>query len=277
MSASSCPLCHGTNEVLIGKNADSELMYCRDCGVRHVSPIPGPRELDARFNNYYGPKVEMVPQIFEHNRDNVLQVLAQVLMRRKGSGRILDIGCGSGYFLSRFFSSPGWQKWGSEICADTAALAEASGIRTSTGDFANAGFEDASFDAVCVLDTFYYFPDPLSTLQGIRRVLKPGGILLIEVPFAPTRLFRVSRKANRMDLFYYSPRPMVRLLKEARYQIESIIPLPANRQSGLIRNLLYSLYSFAARAVWSLSFHSWMTAPRFAVLASRELAFRGAA
>jgi SAM-dependent methyltransferase len=269
MAQNICPVCRGNNEVSSGT---SGLMHCRDCGVSHVTPIPTSEELDLRFNSYYGGRVDRLPELFVRNRDKVLSLLARRLSRRKGGGRILDVGCGSGYFLSHFFSSSEWQKWGSEICEETARLAEASGIRTTMGAFDDKAYEAASFDAVCILDTFYYFGDPLDTLRAIRRVLKPDGVLLIEVPFGPTRLVRIGTGSAPLDLFFYSPRPLIRLLKEALYNVEAVIPLPANAQNGRLRNFLYSIYSLGTRMLWSLSLHKWMTAPRFAVMASRGTA-----
>jgi SAM-dependent methyltransferase len=227
--------------------------------------MPGAAELEARFRTYYSGSSGKVAEIFERNRDKVLRVLARLLRERKAGGRVLDVGCGSGYFLGGSFGLADWERWGSEISEETAALAEASGIRTVVGDFANAGFADSFFDAVCVLDTFYYFPAPQKTLREIHRILKPGGVLLLELPFAATRLWRVSSKANRMDLYYYSPRPIVRLLKEAGFTVEQIVPLPANKQRGLLRNLFYAVYSFATWAIWNLSFRRLVMAPRFAV------------
>lgn len=264
---SRCPLCSGTDEVTVGNGATPELRYCRDCGVHHVTPMPGPAELEARFRTFYSGASGKAAEIFERNRNNVLRKLARLLRERKAGGRILDLGCGSGYFLAGSFGLANWERWGSEISEENAALAEASGIRAVLGDFADAGFADAFFDAVCVLDTFYYFPAPQKTLREIHRILKSGGVLMLELPFAATRLWRVSSKVNRMDLYYYSPRPVVRLLKEAAFTVERIVPLPANQQRGLLRNLFYTVYSFATLAIWNLSFRRLVMAPRFAVIA----------
>lgn len=45
-------------------------------------------------------------------------------------------------------------------------------------------FDDASFDLVTCIEAFHYIEDPVHGLSEIRRVLRPGGTLLVSVPFA---------------------------------------------------------------------------------------------
>lgn len=54
-------------------------------------------------------------------------------------------------------------------------------------------FEDASFDVVLIFEALYYIPDPKLFFQECRRVLRPGGHLLIAT-------------ANK-DLFDFNPSP----------------------------------------------------------------------
>ena len=122
---------------------------------------------------------------------------------------------------------------------------------------------------IVVLDTFYYFPDPRAAVAAILRLLRPGGLTVIEVPAAGTRLLRVGHNPDRLDLFYYSAGALTRLLHEAGFTVESVIPLPANHQRGLIRQALYSVYSAAARVLFPLSRGQIMLAPRFAVAARK--------
>jgi SAM-dependent methyltransferase len=44
-------------------------------------------------------------------------------------------------------------------------------------------FEDASFDLVTCYEAFHYVEDPVHGVSEIRRVLRPGGGVLISVPF----------------------------------------------------------------------------------------------
>lgn len=44
-------------------------------------------------------------------------------------------------------------------------------------------FPDASFDLVLCTEAFYYVPDPVLGVAEVRRVLRPGGSVIITVPF----------------------------------------------------------------------------------------------
>lgn len=43
---------------------------------------------------------------------------------------------------------------------------------------------DNSFDAILCVEVFEHIPDPLSALKEFKRLLKPGGYLIITAPFA---------------------------------------------------------------------------------------------
>jgi SAM-dependent methyltransferase len=244
-------------------------MKCASCGVRHVWPIPTQTELDERFTRYYASALPRLPMMFEQSRDKVLRKIAQFVQQRVSGGNILDVGCGSGYFLGKFFNVPAWTRFGVEVSPETADQAKGLGIHVEVGSLASYSGEPDSFDVVVVLDTFYYFRDPRAACADILRLLRPGGLLMIEVPAAGTRLLRVGSNPDRLDLFYYSPAALVRLLRESRFAVEAIVPLPANRQTGIARQIAYSGFSLAATMLFYLSLKRFVMSPRFAVAARK--------
>jgi SAM-dependent methyltransferase len=190
-----------------------------------------------------------------------------LIRKKKSGGRILDIGCGSGYFLATFFNGHEWQRLGIEVSHDTATHAEAAGIRTTVGSLRDAGLEPDQFDVIVILDTFYYFPDPRAALREVRRLLRPDGILIVEVPSAATRLLRVQDDPNRLDLFYYPASALSHLLREGGFRIEAVLPLPGNRPVRFVRRVAYSIYNAAAQMLFHLSLGKVMVALRYAVAA----------
>lgn len=264
-----CPVCLGADEVLLATEGSIRLVKCRECHVRHVWPIPSPAEISARFDQYYAGRLDLEQEIFEKNRKGVLSRIARFIRKRRNSGSILDVGCGNGYFLDTFFRSPEWSRFGVEMYAETAAEAEAKGIRVTTGHLAASHLPGSSFDVVVVLDTFFYFPDPRAAAREIWRVLRPGGIAIVESPLAASRLFRLSHNPDRLDLFYYSPSCLIRLLREAGFNIDEVVPLSASRQANLLRRVLYGCYGTVTKLIWWLSLGRLVVTPRFAVAASK--------
>lgn len=111
-------------------------------------------------------------------------VAAQMPLRP--GDRILDIGCGPGWFwaatadmlperlkLTLADLSPGMVAEATERCK---ALPFAS-VRGEQADACALPFEDGTFDAVTAMHMLYHLPDPAAGIAEIFRVLKPGGFL----------------------------------------------------------------------------------------------------
>ena len=104
--------------------------------------------------------------------------IVEALERVRGHARddLLDVGCGAKPF-ARVFDGRVRRYWGTD-------LAGSRYLGASRPDaFATAEaqpFRDASFDTVLGLSMLTYLPQPLSMLVEARRVLKPGGVLILE-------------------------------------------------------------------------------------------------
>ena len=58
-------------------------------------------------------------------------------------------------------------------------------------------FEGGRFDALCAMHMLYHLPDPAQALGEMRRVLRPGGVLLIRDLFRPDDHVTVARLVAR--------------------------------------------------------------------------------
>ncbi|MBN1615176.1 MAG: class I SAM-dependent methyltransferase [Deltaproteobacteria bacterium] len=82
-------------------------------------------------------------------------------------GNILDIGCGTGGFLSQFDAT--WRKYGIEISDYARGIARSRGIVT---DFE---LQDDFFDLILFRGTLQHIPDPVSKIEDCYYWLKNGG------------------------------------------------------------------------------------------------------
>lgn len=97
-------------------------------------------------------------------------------------GKVLDVGCGSGNFLAEL-KSLGWQAYGIDPSPIAVRVAGARGFAdVRQGHVESAEYPDVFFDAVTMFHVFEHVPNPRPVLEGIRRILKPGGALIIGVP-----------------------------------------------------------------------------------------------
>lgn len=101
--------------------------------------------------------------------------------------RVLDIGCGTGYAVRRAAELvPEGRAVGLDISPgmiDQARALTAPRLRDRIefrlGSSAELAFDDNTFTHVICTNSFHHYPDPLGVLGQMRRVLEPGGTLLI--------------------------------------------------------------------------------------------------
>lgn len=108
---------------------------------------------------------------------------------------ILDVGCGPGVMLSRIIKQNGnIQACGIDFSAkmlEKAAELLQDKAQLVLGDADCLLWNDNTFDLVICNSSFHHYPEPLTVLMEMRRVLKPDGRLIIADPWwsAPKRFF----------------------------------------------------------------------------------------
>jgi SAM-dependent methyltransferase len=101
------------------------------------------------------------------------------------SGRHLDLGCGHGEFLLALHGGTALTCLGADPHAGYLA-----GIRRERPDVplqqvsiaGRLGFAGSAFDSVSMLDVLEHVPDEAGLLAEVRRILAPGGLLVLTVP-----------------------------------------------------------------------------------------------
>lgn len=135
------------------------------------------------------------------------------------SGRLLDVGCGNGAqtvrLLDRFQEVVGLDVVAAHLTEfETYLLGQGvSNCRTVLYDGGAMPFDDASFDAVLCIETLEHVASESNTLAEIRRVLRPGGTLIVSVPhkwwiFETHGANLPLLPWNRVPFFSWLPRPL---------------------------------------------------------------------
>lgn len=100
-----------------------------------------------------------------------------------GANEILDVGCGTGELLYVIHQqNPDIQLKGIDISPEMLKVAESklgSAAELQVGAASALPFDTNSIDMVMTISSFHYWPEPESCLTELRRVLKPGGRLII--------------------------------------------------------------------------------------------------
>ncbi len=96
-------------------------------------------------------------------------------------GRLLDLGCGTGW-STLLFSKSGYDAVGLDVTAAAFEPDERERLRFEAGDASELPFADATFDVVTAYQFLEHSPDPWGVLDEAQRVLKPGGWLFVVGP-----------------------------------------------------------------------------------------------
>ena len=173
-----------------------DIIECFDCGFRHVLALPDASALESEYReNYYSEeKPNFIAHAgedqawFELAQNDRLEIFEKSLTPERR--RILDIGCGPGFFLSTAIKR-GWDAHGIEPSRQAAAHARTLGATITEGFF---GKESAAalgrFDAVNLTNVLEHVPNPVDILKAAIGQLDSGGVLCVGVPndFSPLQI-----------------------------------------------------------------------------------------
>lgn len=164
------------------------LRRCAACGLMYLSPRPTPRSI----GNYYPPDYTPYRPPIEEERFALMRYMRRrKLIKRRvliekysglKQGRILDVGCATGLFLHEMQLS-GWMAVGVEPIQSAAEFAQQRfGLEVFQGMLNDAPFAPQSFDAITFWDVLEHTFSPRAELAHAARLLKPGGLIAINVP-----------------------------------------------------------------------------------------------
>jgi len=116
--------------------------------------------------------------IHEATTKNTHATVAALLSTEPSCRRVLDIPCGEGAFVSRLRAT------GYEVQAvDVQPLLKVAGVPFTRADMnAPLPFADDGFDAVACIDGIEHLERPFDFVRECRRILRPGGVLLLSTP-----------------------------------------------------------------------------------------------
>ena len=213
-----------------GDSYGYRFLRCNQCYLHFMYPLPGQQVIQAFYQGLenYGPyafhdgsvgerysrlKMWIAQHRFPEQADllkktsgQALAMVAELLVGRLVSyslsvplqypfdASMLDVGCGAGDWLM-YMKQAGYQNlMGQDIAGSGSERLKEHGIPVAVGDLCELGLSPASFDLIRIEHVLEHLPDPVACVCEVKRLLKPGGRLVINVPGIESLSFRLARQ-----------------------------------------------------------------------------------
>lgn len=177
-----CPGCGHDAGVAVWHEGGYRYLRCERCGVVFAD-LPLDRYRSAQHNAWN--EDELLPEVSAFYGDAREDAHIEFLRRHQpfGEHRLLDVGCGLGFFASRALEA-GWDVVGCEPASSWAARASdrVGADRVIVGTADDRALDDQRFDLITAWDVIEHVFDPLPFLSRLRELLAPEGRIFLRTP-----------------------------------------------------------------------------------------------
>lgn len=260
-----CNLCGSAAFKTLAWEYEFEIRTCRDCGLVYVSPQPTAEELPRFYDAFYADTSEEAAN--ERTLGWVEPHIARLIKRRcPEGGRLFEVGCGFGALLESLQDQP-FDLHALELSEAAAAFARKrvpnAAIQHTSLESAEVG--PSSMDCVVAIAVLEHMKDPRAALARMATWLRPGGVLVINVPYVQ-HFMRLKRWLPFLPLRFEAPRHLFDFAPKnlARYctglgfvELRFDVARPFVSRNALQTAMLWGL-KVPAIALNALTGHGWV-------------------
>ncbi len=231
-----CPFCSSkekkhfitAKDILYGNKGNFSYNKCQNCELVYLNPRPSEKEIGKYYpKTYEKHKIEQKKTFYRILVDIFLKLQLNLRIPFKKNGKFLEIGAGQGYLLENA-EKIGWNVTGIEINKKAAEkISKKLGIKIFTKDLLECKFKKNSFDVVAIIHTLEHMHHPFKELKEIHKILKPGGMIWIEVPNIDSFEFKLFKKKwyalqPPVHLTHFNKKTISKTLNKAGFKIKKI-------------------------------------------------------
>jgi len=254
-----CNLCGQSDEKLVETQNSYRMVKCKNCGLTYLNPRPDWPTLNSLYRSYHTRNQKDV-ETWKLLMNKIYAETADfITMKFPGPGKLLDIGCGYGHFLN-IMRTTGWDVKGIDTSSPAVEYANSKDLSVEHGIFNNDKYTSESFNVVTLFYVLEHLQDPLDMLKKIYSILKPGGILILRVPYTTPIVKTLSIfniKNNLYDspfhLYDFSPETLNNIVDKAGYKSINIFPGKSTIPKEIIDRLITIFWANIANSLYTIS------------------------
>ena len=231
-----CPLCKSERFKTQVVEWGLPVVKCVNCSLTFANPRPNAKGLDDFYQGYFPPESEglwqeqMAGVFLKEGLYRIREFQAIGLIEKKKDLRVLDVGCGMGFFLD-LMRQEGCATKGVEPSHDAVTHARVKLKLDVEEGLLESTKIQGPFDIVTLWYVMEHVPNPHEILDQVSSLLAPGGLVIIRVPNQNVPIDRILSvlglgKFFLMNpprhLFDYSPKTMTGLLESRGLEVIKI-------------------------------------------------------
>ena len=222
-----CPVCAGTSSTTYVAFPQVAFVRCTTCTTVYKQfETPDIRPATFYEKDYFQGRKSGRDKRFDHRVKKAMRWIKSA-MELGPTRSMLDVGCSLGYVVAAG-KQLGLDSAGSDISEYAVKVCRERGLRAEVGTLDHQPFLDGSFDLITMKHVLEHTPTPNVALKEIRRLLSPGGRVLVAVPnlhywkgIFLRRSYRYFRPDDlgQQHYVYYTTETMTRLLEANGFEV----------------------------------------------------------
>jgi 2-polyprenyl-3-methyl-5-hydroxy-6-metoxy-1,4-benzoquinol methylase len=191
---------------------EANLVKSKPLGFIFSKSIPTKEQLVKHYDRY--SRQDYLSPVTIKRFDELLAVFEKY----RKNNRILDVGCGVGYFLQHAITK-GWEVYGTEFTDAAIESCSSKGINMKQGTISTDWYEKDSFDIITSFEVIEHINNPLDEVKNFYQLLRKGGLLYFTTPnFNCFERFWLKSAYSVIcypeHLCYYTPKTIDFLMKQ---------------------------------------------------------------
>lgn len=226
-----------------GIRGTQRIVRCSNCGLVYVNPRIDTETVAYSYSN---AKDEVYVKGAAGRKRTFRRYVKKIGKWRRPPGRLLDIGCAAGFFVHEARKC-GWDATGIEPSKWLVKWGIKNlGEKLYEGTLRQGRFKEGEFDLLTMWDVLEHLPDPAGELHECNRILKQGGMLVINYPDFGSILARLTGSRwwflLSNHLYYFTPDTMRRYLQKSGFEVKRFSPHWQTLPLGYLSKIL-GIYS----------------------------------